>query len=166
MCVCRAGLIFRARIRIIKQLTKPLSLLFLSFKTCLKQTFLFHTGENKIPYGRKYFFIREEINFHTGESFETYGRKFPAIRMFFNYTLLLTRERFTPQPPEGGALLTRDFVCVRQQKSPLGETTFGDSQLGVLNSLTISFYHEVQKNRADKSASSGSTRKILRSTHY
>ena len=118
MCVCRAGLISRARIRIIKQLTNPLSLLFLSFKTCLKQTLLFHTGENKIPYGRKYFFIREEINFHTGESFEAYGRKFSSIRMFFNYTLLLTGEWFTPQPAKGRALLTRDFVCVRKQKSP------------------------------------------------
>jgi len=108
VCVCHAGLISRARIRIIKQLTNPLSLLFLSFKTCLKQTLLFHTGENKIPYGRKYFFIQEEINFHTGESFETYGRKFSSIRMFFNYTLLLTGE-LPPSPLKGE-------LCLRTQK--------------------------------------------------
>ena len=71
-----------------KQLTKLLLLLFLSDQTFLKEVFLFHTGETKFSYGRKYFFIREKINFHTEESFKTYGRKFYSSRMFFHSGLL------------------------------------------------------------------------------
>ena len=83
--------------RIINRLTKPLSLLFLPFRTLQKKALHFHAGENKFSSGRKYFFIREKINFHEGESFAACGRKFCRVREkifvlpYVFYSGLLTR---------------------------------------------------------------------------